>query len=456
MITTSGIGNVTLPKQVLKVNLSQQIKTNTPVPANSSSLSTLVVPGFNDHHVILFGKKPSETKKGAQYQPIDQVEKNSMNIYNNVAPSVVQLKVAGEKKVVNPMTGEEETVVTGGSGSGSIIDKNGHVMTNFHVIAGGDNITVVLDKDKEVKGTLIGSDPSTDIAIVKLDMPKSELEKLPVMKIGTSETVEGGQRVFAIGNPFGLYRSTSQGIVSALGRSIISPGGRLTKGVIQTDAAMNPGNSGGALVNAVGEQIGVNSQIASPSGGSVGIGFSIPIDTAVKIAADLKTIGRVIRPYLGLSGGIPLEAIPAPLKKILNINEIKEGVLLQSIIPGGPADESGLKGGEFMVQFGPQQAMLLGGDIITKVNGKPVSNMTEIFEILDEHKIGSDIEIEYINLDLDIKPPNKIAGLPSEPKVMKLVVGETPNPKATKDLNLGHDLPKRLEDEDLRDFRFRS
>lgn len=458
MNTNIGVGNNILPKNVLKINLSQPAKSETLSTKLSSApkLSTLALPGFNDHNVILFGKKLEAIKKTAKYQPVDQVEKNSMTVFKEVAPAVVQLKVSSEKIVVDPATGQTTKVPTGGSGSGSIIDKEGHVMTNFHVVANGQDIVVVLDKDKEVKATLVGTDPSTDIALVKLDMPKEELAKLPVMKMGEAGSVVGGQRVFAIGNPFGLYRSTSQGIVSALGRSIISPGGRMTKGVFQTDAAMNPGNSGGALVNAKGEQVGVNSQIATTSGASAGIGFSVPIDTALAVVEDLKTIGRVIRPYLGINGGVPMEAISAPIKEMLNIANVNEGVLLQSVVAGGPASESGLKGGDFMFQFGPQQSVLVGGDIITKVDGKPVSNMTEIFDLLDEHEIGTELNIEYMNLNVEVQPPNTIVGMPSDIKSMKLVVGETPDPKAFKDLEKGMDIPKRLEDDDLRDFRFRS
>ncbi|MEW5821234.1 MAG: trypsin-like peptidase domain-containing protein [Cyanobacteriota bacterium] len=438
--------NVTAPKKTIAMTDVQQ----------NPNLPRLAIPGFNDHNVILFGKKFEDTPV-KKYQPIDPVEKNSMDVFKNVAPSVVKINSKATKVVMDPRTGETQEIPSGGSGSGSILDKEGHILTNFHVINGADEITVELEKEKEVVAKLIGSDPSTDLALLKLDLPKAELEKLPVMILGDSTKVEGGQRSFAIGNPFNLYRTMTSGIVSALGRSIISPGGRITKGVIQTDAPINPGNSGGALVNAKGEQIGINSQIYSPSGASAGLGFAIPVNTAKEVVTELKAIGRVIRPYLGLSGGVPVEMLPPQVKKILGLDEIKKGVMLQAVIDGGPGDLAGLKGAQVGIQFNPMAPPIgIGGDIITKVAGKPVGNMTEVFEILDEHAIGTKITIEYVNHNVEEAPPMGVKGEVSEPKTVTIVVGETPGPDKKITAEYNEHMPKPLEKDDLENFGLRS
>lgn len=438
-------------KKALKPD-NQMVATN---PEQQKNLPQLVVPGFNDHHVILFGSKKPVKFAGAKYEPVDAVEKNSMDVFKNVAPSVVKINVAMEKVFVDPESGEEHVEKGGGSGSGSILDKEGHVLTNFHVINDADSIKIELNKGKEVEAKLIGADPSTDLALLKIDLPKAELEQLPIMKLGDSASVEGGQRAFAIGNPFNLYRTVTSGMVSALERSIVSPGGRLTKGVIQTDAPINPGNSGGALVNARGEQIGINAQIYSPSGASAGLGFAIPVNTAKDVVADLKVHGMVKRPFLGLSGGVPVEMFPPQIKAMLGIQDLEKGVIIQGVTPGGPAAQAGLKAGKMGVQFHPQMPpIILGGDIITAVDGKPVSNMTEIFDILDEKGIGSDIKIDYISLKVIPDPP-AIKGFPSEPKSVTITVAETPGPDNNKSLN-NPNMLKPLESDQLDEFGLRS
>lgn len=458
---------INLPQFTLLTNnvqpkMASKQPAQAPVMVPNENLSRLVLPGFNDHHVILFGnkaKKPVKTDSTA-YKPIDNVEKNSINIYNNVAPAVVEIAVSSNKIMVNPETGEKTKVPSGGFGSGSILDKEGYVVTNFHVINGAEEIKVIINKDHEVNAKLIGADPSSDLAVIKMDMPKEEMEKLPVMKLGSSADVVGGQRVFAVGNPFNLYRTVTQGIVSALERTIVSPGGRLTKGVVQTDASINPGNSGGALINAKGEQIGINSQIYSPSGASAGLGFAIPIDLAKKVIEDLKTEGRVNRPYLGLSGGLPVKALPPQLLDMLGIDKLESGVILQQIIPNGPASKAGLTGGSVGIQLSTGDLLLLGGDVITQVSGKPVNNMTEIFEILDEKGIGDKIDITYSSLEVEPNPPVGIKGTLSEPKTISILIEGTPKPEE-KDSEHLHELnngntPKPLENDDNRDFQFRS
>jgi putative serine protease PepD len=433
------------------VNNKPGVKTSvsSPLERKNPGLPMLVVPGFNDHNVIMFGRKPA---KAEPYKPVNEIEKTGMHIFQNVAPSVVRVNVESTRVVMDPQTGEVEEIPAGGLGSGSILDKEGYIVTNFHVVSGADKISVEVEKGKEIPAKLIGEDPSTDLALIKLDLPKEDLAKLPVMKLGQSESAQGGQDVFAVGNPFGLYRTMTKGLVSALNRSIVSPDGRMTKSVIQTDASINPGNSGGALINARGEQIGINTQIYSPSGASAGLGFAIPIDTAKEVIKDLKTQGRVIRPYIGISGGTPVEVLPPQLKQMLGIKSLKQGVILKDIAPGGPAENAGLKGGEIMLQIGPEQRLVVGGDIITKINGKPVSNMTEMFEQLDKCKIGEALTVEYHTNEVVPDPEKgRIDGKLSQPKTVKLLIDETPDPKKSKTSG-----PLPLEDFNPDDFGFRS
>lgn len=429
-----------------KANLNGNMQTpDLTVPPVKSNLPQLVVPGFNDHRVILFGKKFQ-----APVTPVDQSEKISMDIFKNIAPSVVQLKCKMVERGINPETGEEIVREGMASGSGSIIDKEGTVMTNFHVINGAEEIKIALNQNQEVPAKLIGADPHTDIAIVKIDLPKEELAKLPVMKLGELANVVGGQKAFAIGNPFSLYRTMTHGIVSALGRSMMSPGGRITKDVIQTDAPINPGNSGGALVNAKGEQIGINTQIYSPSGASAGLGFAVPIDTAKKIVAELKAHGKVNRPYIGLSGGVPTEVLHPMIK--MKGGMVQDGVLLQQVVENGPAAKAGLKGGQIMVRTPDGQTLILGGDVITKINGKSVSNMTEIFEILDEQKIGSKLEVEYYSTNVEVVGKDLEAN-PSDLKTIKIGIDNTPGGKKESEI-LSSSTPEPLRDKDLNDLPF--
>ena len=441
-----------------------QKTTNGPKVNTTPNFPNLVLPGINDHNVVLFKGTQKDTvsfsSKDTMVNAYDEVEKNSMNIFKNVAPSVVQVKNMFTQVVMNPMTGQKQEMPGGGTGSGSILDKAGHVLTNFHVINRAEKLSVFLDKETEVPCKLVGADPSTDLALLKIDLPKEKLAKLPIMKMGSSSDTEGGQRVFAIGNPFGLFRTMTQGIVSAVGRTINGVDGRLTKNVLQTDASINPGNSGGALVNANGEQVGVNAQIYSPSGASAGLGFAIPIDKAMEVVEDLKVLGRVIRPFVGVSGGLPLEALPPQLIKMLGLEEagIKEGVILQAVAPGGPAEKAGLKGATMAIQDMQGNQMGINGDIITKVNDKPVSNMTEIFEILDECKPGQQLKVEYVQLEIEPEG-DAIKGIPSEPQTVLITIEKTPDPREKdkpKDVQINEGGPKPLPLEDhLKDFGIR-
>jgi S1-C subfamily serine protease len=298
---------------------------------------------------------------------------------------------AKESSSLSPF-GESESEGGGtATGSGIVIDSEGHVLTNNHVIEGASKISVKLGASNTTyTGTVVGTDPATDLALLKVEAPASQLHPLT---LGNSSEMEVGDPVVAIGNPFGLDRTVTSGIVSALQRQIQAPNGFSISNVIQTDAAINPGNSGGPLINEKGEVIGINSQIetgGSGSEGNVGIGFAIPIDTARAEIHQLETSGNVKHAFLGISGG----TITPDLARALNL-PVTEGVIVQTVVKGGPADKAGVEGGNTQATIDGAQVSL-GGDIITEVDGKKVAGMDEVVEIVNADKPGEEVELTIL------------------------------------------------------------
>jgi S1-C subfamily serine protease len=289
----------------------------------------------------------------------------------------------------NPFGEEEQAPESGGTatGSGFVIDGEGHILTNNHVIEGAEKITVKLgESERTYTAKVVGTDPGTDIALLQVNAPAKELHPLT---LGHSSEVEVGDPVVAIGNPFGLDRTVTSGIVSALQRQIQAPNGFSINHVIQTDAAINPGNSGGPLIDAAGEVIGINSQIATGGGGdgNVGIGFAIPIDTIRSEIHQLETAGEVEHAFLGIEGG----TITPELAKALNL-PVEKGVIIQSVVKGGPADKAGLEGGHTSATINGAEVKL-GGDVITEVDGKKISGMEELVEKISDSKPGDELEL---------------------------------------------------------------
>ena len=298
---------------------------------------------------------------------------------------------ATEAQTLNPF-GEPEGEGGGtATGSGFVIDGEGHILTNNHVVEGADKIEVKLGaSDTEYSAEVIGADPASDLALLKVDAPSKELHPLT---LGDSSQVEVGDSVVAIGNPFGLDRTVTSGIVSALQRQIQAPNGFSIDNVIQTDAAINPGNSGGPLINAAGEVIGINSQIetgGSGSEGNVGIGFSIPINTAKSEIQQLETKGEVEHAYLGIEGG----TITPSLAKALNL-PVDEGAIVQSVEKGGPADEAGLEGGNTSATIEGAEVEL-GGDVITEIDGRKIAGMDELIEVINDAEPGDEVALTII------------------------------------------------------------
>jgi S1-C subfamily serine protease len=324
----------------------------------------------------------------------DEGDTNIVNqIYKNDGDGVAFIESqmpAQESQSFSPF-GEPESEGGGtATGSGFVIDSEGRVLTNNHVVEGADQIQVKLGaSDATYDAKVVGTDPASDLALLEVDAPADQLHPLT---LGRSSEMEVGDPVVAIGNPFGLDRTVTSGIVSALQRQIQAPNGFSISNVIQTDAAINPGNSGGPLINAEGEVIGINSQIETGGGssGNVGIGFAIPIDIARSEIHQLVTNGEVEHAFLGISGG----TITPDLAKAINL-PVSAGVIVQSVVKGGPADKAGVEGGDTSATIEGAEVSL-GGDIITEVDGKKVAGMDEIVNLVNAAKPGDTLELTIL------------------------------------------------------------
>jgi putative serine protease PepD len=299
-------------------------------------------------------------------------ERNNIGVYGKVAEGVVNVTSTAMQ-----LDFFFNAFPTQGSGSGSIIDTKGHVLTNHHVVADAQKLEVTLGDGSKWPAKLVGSDPDSDLAVIKIDAPR---EKLKVISMGDSRNLKIGQKVLAIGNPFGLQRTLTTGIISSLGRTIRSAAGTLIEDVIQTDAAINPGNSGGPLLNSDGEIIGINSAIISPSGGNVGIGFAIPVNTAKRVVPELLTKGYVTYPWIGAT----IQSLIPEIAKYRKL-KIERGAMVAEVVKGGPADKAGLKGGNQRVQVG-NMIVLVGGDIVVKADQHDVKTNDELIRYIREKK----------------------------------------------------------------------
>jgi S1-C subfamily serine protease len=287
--------------------------------------------------------------------------------------------------------GEEESRGGGiATGSGILLDKEGHILTNNHVIEGASKVEVKLgSSDTEHEAEVVGADPATDVALLKVNAPISEERPL---SLGDSSKVQVGDPVVAIGNPFGLDRTVTAGIVSALQRQIQAPNGFSISHVIQTDAAINPGNSGGPLINSAGQVIGINSQIQTGGSGdgNVGIGFAVPINTAREVVEQIEKHGKVEHAFIGISGGDITPAIAKALKL-----PVEQGVLVNEVVKGSPADKAGLEGGNTEATIEGAKVDL-GGDIITEINGNKLSSMEDLINAVNSAHPGDKMELTII------------------------------------------------------------
>jgi S1-C subfamily serine protease len=308
-------------------------------------------------------------------------ERNNQEVYNAISPGVVNITSTTYVRDFFSVVPQQ------GTGSGSIIDNEGHILTNFHVIQGAQELDVALANGQHYKARLVGEDRDNDLAIIKISAPK---EKLTVVPFGASKDLFVGQKVLAIGNPFGLDRTLTTGVVSGLSRPLRSEfTGRLIEGVVQTDASINPGNSGGPLLNSRGQMVGINTMIYSPSGGSVGIGFAVPVETAKRIIPDILAYGRVRRPKLGI-GARP---VTPEIAEQLSL-PTSEGLLVMQVWPGSAAERAGIRG--LQISRSGRELYYEGGDVITRVDSQPIRTRDDLDRALNAKNVGDRVQVEVL------------------------------------------------------------
>ncbi|MBP7866904.1 MAG: trypsin-like peptidase domain-containing protein [Acidobacteria bacterium] len=312
------------------------------------------------------GSKPPVLAEAPPHFPrkFSPDEEESIRVYEQLSNAVVNITTVEVSYDFFLEPTREE-----GTGSGVVMDNEGHILTNHHVIKNADYIQVTLADKSKYKAEVRGIDAVNDLAILKINAPKELLTPIP---LGTSRNLRVGQKVYAIGNPFGLSRTMSAGIISSLGRSIKSNSGFVIDGVIQTDAAINPGNSGGPLIDSQGKMIGLNTSIFTTHGGNIGIGFAVPVATVVRVGNDLIREGRVRRPWIGIHG---IDVTP-DLARYLNLPE-ENGVLVEYVDPGSSAARAGVRGGNTRALLG-RMRLIVNGDFIVQVDGRPVTSNADL------------------------------------------------------------------------------
>src|SRR6201982_3388558 len=318
-----------------------------------------------------------EITEAAPGEPLDGEEQNNISVYKKNIPSVVN--VTSRAMTFDFFYG---LVPQEGQGSGFVIDRDGHILTNYHVIADARQVEVTMHNRKKYKATVVGTDPAHDLAVIQI---KGAPDLVPAV-LGDSRNLQVGQKVYAIGNPFGLAGTMTRGIVSSI-RPVREPNGAMIDEAIQTDAAINPGNSGGPLMNWHGEVIGINTMILSSVGQNAGIGFAIPINTAKAVLNDLVTLGRVRRPALG----VRTIEISAELADGTGL-PVDYGLLIVQVTPGGSAEQAGLRGGTERAYLG-NTPIMLGGDLIVAIDGQKVQDEQDLSQMMNNHRAGDTVRV---------------------------------------------------------------
>ena len=335
--------------------------------------------------------------KGAQPRAVTargdlaEDEKSTIALFKSASPSVVYITTM---TVRHELFSSRALEVPQGAGSGFVWDENGYLVTNYHVIADAQGARVTLADQSTWSAQLVGVEPDKEIAVLKINAPKHLLPPIP---IGTSNDLQVGQKVFAIGNPFGFDQTLTTGVISGLGREIVSASGRPIQGVIQTDAAINPGNSGGPLLDSAGRLIGINTAIYSPSGAYAGVGFAVPVDVVNRIVPQIVRGEKLKKPGLGI------EWVPEYAVSRLGL----EGVLIRNVTPGSPADKAGLQ---------PTRRdsfdNLILGDLIIGADGKPIRNGNDLFRVLDAHEIGDAVRFTIVRNNRKAEVEIQLQALP--------------------------------------------
>src|SRR5574337_226485 len=335
------------------------------------------------------GRADTEPRAITPRAPLPAEEQAQVDLFRRVSPSVVHITTL---EVGRDLFSRNVQQVPRGTGTGFMWDRDGHIVTNFHVIQEGNAARVTLADQTTWRASLVGAFPDRDLAVLKIDAPRDKLAPIP---LGTSRDLQVGQKVFAIGNPFGLDQTLTTGIVSALNREIDSFNNRTIRGAIQTDAAINPGNSGGPLLDSAGRLVGVNTQIASPSGASAGIGFAIPVDEVNRVVPRLIRDGRISRPTIGI--GAATEGLQRAL-------HLPDGVALVRVSPGGPAARAGLR------PFArAADGSIVAGDVITAIDDQPVRSLDDVLTVLEHRAAGETITLTVWRAGKTRKAPLTLA-----------------------------------------------
>jgi putative serine protease PepD len=344
--------------------------------------------------------QPEEPAEPAQATPIAAArtaellpeEAANVKIYSQAAPAVANIVTRTLEYDVF-----FDPVAVAGAGSGFLFDSRGYILTNYHVIAGAQQIEVTLGDRSRHRARVVGGDERNDVALIQIDAPPGK--QLPFLPMGDSDTLQVGQSVLAIGNPFGFESTLTTGVVSALKRTVQTGPQTFIDGAVQTDAAINQGNSGGPLLNTRGEVIGINSAIYTPSGATAGIGFAIPINTARQIAQDLITQGRVRRATLGIEA----RAFGPGVADALGL-PVEQGLLIERVVPNSAAAAAGLRGGNRMAIVGMRRVMI-GGDVLTEIDGQPINEDFDLALILNRKRPGDTVTLRIYrgNQRLDVR-----------------------------------------------------
>jgi S1-C subfamily serine protease len=319
-----------------------------------------------------------EITEAAGSEALDSEEQNNILVYRKNIPSVVNVTSRAMKFDFFYGAVPQE-----GQGSGFVIDKDGHILTNYHVIEDAQQVEVTLHNRKKYKATVIGTDPTHDLAVIQIKAPD-----LVAAVLGDSRNLQVGQKVYAIGNPFGLAGTMTRGIVSSI-RPVKEPSGATIEDAIQTDAAINPGNSGGPMMNGHGEVIGINTMILSSVGQNAGIGFAIPINTAKAVLNDLMTVGRVRRPALGIT----TIAVSPELADQMGLPS-DYGLLIVKVTPGGAADRAGLRAGTERAYLG-NSPIVLGGDFVVAIDGEKIEDEQDLAQMMNKHRAGDTVRVTF-------------------------------------------------------------
>jgi S1-C subfamily serine protease len=349
-------------------------------------LAALILGACTAGPAVPAGSAPADAPTGRNQQ--NQVRQNqirplpngvsAVEVYDRVSPAVVNISVQAEGR--DPLG---RPVLQEGSGSGFIVDRQGHIVTNEHVVAGADRLDVTLADGTSYIGDVVAGDPATDISVIRLRAPADKVSQLPVAPLGDSESLKPGEWVVAIGNPFGLERSVTMGVVSSLGRARPGLDQRLITDMIQTDAAINPGNSGGPLINLAGEVVGINEQIESSTRGSVGVGFAIPINTLKRYLPDLLAGRQPEHAWIGVGGATLSPTLAEEIG-----TPVTQGVIVTRVVPNSPAARAGLR------NVNPSNPT--AADIITQLADRPIRRFEDVADVVNDHNPGDTIAMTFV------------------------------------------------------------